>query len=84
MAQCRHTLLGDDWVKVILEKHFLGNYVPTLDSIQIREDLISHKVGSYGKGIGSCKNGLLELTTQSNLVFENPLSRDCYYKKSYS
>lgn len=48
----------------------------TLDSIQIREDLIFHKVGLYGKLIGSNKNGLLELIIQSNLIFENPLSHD--------
>lgn len=67
MDQYRYALPSSNWMKVLVEKHFLGNYIPTLDSIQINKDLIFYKVGLYGKLVGSSKNVLLELTTQNNL-----------------
>lgn len=64
-AQYRYVLLGSNWMKVLVEEHFLENYTPTLDSIQINKDLIFHKVGLYGKLVGHSKNVLLEFTNQS-------------------
>lgn len=51
-------------MKVLVEEHFLENYTPTLDSIQINKDLIFHKVGLYGKLVGRSKHMLLEFTNQ--------------------
>lgn len=62
-AQCRY-VLSSNWMKVLVEEHFLENYTPTLDSIQINKDLIFHKVGLYGKLVGRSKNMLLEFTNQ--------------------
>lgn len=47
MAQYRY-VLSSNWMKVLVEEHFLENYAPTLDSIQINKDLIFHKDGLYG------------------------------------
>lgn len=64
-------------MKVLVEEHFLENYTPTLDSIQINKDLIFHKVGLYGKLVGRSKNMLLEFTNQptssGRVLWKSPL-----------